>query len=75
MRKYKKQAESSLIGVSSSIASVSYNLYNKVKYHDPKNENFDYNRQLVNNLSMLYYQDIKEILECGIFTIDFVNVE
>ena len=77
MTRYKRQAVSRWIPVSFHVASVAYNLYNqvKVKYHDPKNEDFEYDKELVKKLSIQYYQGVKEFLNKEIFEIkrEFIN--
>lgn len=71
MAAYKQQAQSGPIPVKFSIASVAYNLYNqvKVKYHDPKNDDFLYNKELVKKLSIQYYRGIKSFINEDIFEI------
>lgn len=77
MNSYKRQAQSGSLFVKFSVASISYNLYNQVevKYYDPKNDDFEYDKELVKNLSIKYYKGIKELLNEEIFDIkrEFIN--
>ncbi|MFX0182942.1 MAG: hypothetical protein ACFE95_07660 [Candidatus Hodarchaeota archaeon] len=72
MKEHKKQAKSGPYPVNFFIASVAYSLYNnvKVKYHDPKNEDFNNDQDLLTRISKRYYQEIKQLLESGLFEID-----
>ncbi|NMM49822.1 hypothetical protein [Marinigracilibium pacificum] len=62
MKTHKNQSQAGPIPVNFSIASISYNLYDKVKckYYDPINSNVEYDEQLLKNLSQHYYSGINE---------------
>jgi hypothetical protein len=68
---YKQQARSGPIRVKFCVASVSYNIYNKVKvkYYDPINNSFVQNGELVKKLTIQYYQGIKQFLDEKVFAI------
>ena len=65
MLDHKTQSKAGPISVNYSIASVSYNLYSKVKcnYHDPINPNSEYDEDLLRQLSKEYYSGIKEYFD------------
>ncbi len=69
MTTHKTQSQAGPITVNFSIASISYNLYNKVKckYHDPINPDADYNEKMLLNLSQKYYSGINEFLNESYF--------
>lgn len=69
MSTHKIQSKSGGIPVNFSIACVSYNLYNNVqcKYHDPINDNIQYDNKLLRNLTMNYYQGLSEFLNKKFF--------
>jgi hypothetical protein len=77
LTKYKDQAMSGPINVRFGVASITYNMFHsvRIKYHDPINENFRYDKELIKNLSKQYYQGIKEYLNKEIFEIkrEFIN--
>ncbi|MHA8070180.1 hypothetical protein ACS6L2_12915 [Aquirufa ecclesiirivi] len=67
MANHKIQAQSGNhhIPVNFSIASVSYNIYNSIKcnYHDPYNENIQFNLEAFRNSSKQYYSGLSEYLD------------
>jgi hypothetical protein len=60
MNKHKDQSKEGDLSVHFSIACVAYNLYDnlKINYYDPPNPNVEYNKELNNKLSRLYYDNI-----------------
>jgi len=66
MTNHKIQAQSGnhLIPVNFSIASVSYNIYNSIRcnYHDPFNDNIQFNNEAFRNSSIQYYSGLTEFL-------------
>lgn len=60
-----------------SIASVSYNLYNrvKVKYYDPPNERSEHDEEFIISLLTQYYDGVFEYLNKELFDVDdvFIN--
>lgn len=60
MRKHKKQAKSGPLAVSFSIASVTYNIYNRIEnnFYDPPEENDIYEVDLYNSMAIKYYGNI-----------------
>jgi hypothetical protein len=72
MLNHKNQAQSGPLPVNFSVASVSYNLYDRVrcKYHDPFNENIEYNASVNQELNRLYYTGIFEYLNNEYFRIE-----
>ncbi|MBS1632453.1 MAG: hypothetical protein JST10_07760 [Bacteroidetes bacterium] len=69
MTTHKTQAQTGGIPVNFSIACVSYNLYNNVKckYHDPFNDNIQYDNELLRRLTKDYYQGLSEFLNQNFF--------
>ncbi len=67
MIKHKKQSATGKISVNFTVASVSYNLYEKVKckYYDPHNDNILYDKELFTQLSKKYYSGFVDFLEFG----------
>lgn len=65
MSKHKDQSLSGAIPVNFTVASVSYNLYNKVKckYHDPYNANIPFDEELLSETTKKYYSGIIDFLE------------
>ena len=72
MLNHKRQAQSGPLPVNFSVASVSYNLYELVqcKYHDPFNDNIQYNAPVNRELNRLYYTGIFEYLNFEYFRIE-----
>ncbi len=71
MLSHKGQAQSGSLPVNFSVASVSYNLYELVrcKYHDPFNDNIQYNAAVNRELNRIYYTGIFEYLNFDYFRI------
>ena len=65
MDKHKKQSKTGGIDVDFTVASVSYNLYKKVKckYFDPYNDNIPFDKELFKNLTKEYYSGFSEFLD------------
>lgn len=65
MKTHKSQSQAGPIPVNYSIASVSYNLYSKVKcnYYDPVNPDTEFDEDLLKKLSKEYYSGIKEYFD------------
>jgi hypothetical protein len=72
MLKHKDQAISGPLLVHFSVASVSYNMYEKVycKYHDPFNRNVRFNEAVNQELNRVYYSGIFEYLDFNVFRIE-----
>lgn len=72
MLKYKNQAQSGHLAVNFSVASVSYNLYERVQcnYHDPFNDNIEYNFSINQELNRRYYTGLFEYLDFDYFRIE-----
>ena len=72
MLDYKRQAASGPILVNFSVASVSYNLYNKVEcnYHDPYNQDIAYDDELVRSLTKKYYSGLSEFITSDSFLVE-----
>lgn len=72
MLNHKSQAQSGPLPVNFCVASVSYNLYELVrcKYHDPYNDNIQYNAPVNRELNRLYYAGIFEYLNFDYFRIE-----
>ena len=72
MLKYKNQAMSGPLPVNFSIASVSFNLYERVccKYYDPFDRAVEFNSSLNSELNRLYYSGIYEYLDYTFFRIE-----
>lgn len=60
MAKHKTQASSSKIPVEFSVACVTYDIYNdiKVKYHDPKNDEYKFNNEFFIKNTKNYYKPL-----------------
>lgn len=65
MTTHKNQSKTGGIPVNYTVASVSYNLYNKVKckYHDPYNDNIPYDKELLRRLTKNYYKGLLGFLD------------
>lgn len=76
MNKYKQQSQSGPIEVSFSIASVTYNMYSdiKVKYHDPINKNYKYDKSLSEKLMKKYYSGIMEYIDKDLFDVTEIEI-
>jgi hypothetical protein len=74
MKHYKKQSKSGQISVDFSIASVAYNLYDKmsIKYYDPPSgHQYDLNdKELLIELSKKYYEGLSEFIDKKYFIIE-----
>jgi len=67
MDKHKQQSRTGGIPVNFTVASVSYNLYERVKcnYYDPYNENIRFDAELFKNLTRKYYAGFLKFLDYG----------
>lgn len=67
MDDHKEQSKTGGIPVNFTVASVSYNLYKKVKcnYFDPRNENIPFDNKVFKDLTKEYYSGFLEFLEYG----------
>lgn len=65
MSEHKHQSQAGAIPVNFTVASVSYDLYNKVKckYHDPYNANIPFDEELLSETTKKYYSGIIDFLE------------
>ncbi|MEA2049042.1 MAG: hypothetical protein U9O64_11435 [Campylobacterota bacterium] len=65
MFKHKTQSQTGAIPVNFTVASVSYNLYDKVKckYHDPYNANIPLDEKLLSEITKKYYSGIIDFLD------------
>ena len=65
MNQYKQQSQNGSIPVNFTVASVSYNLYNKVKckYHDPDQSNHKLDTELFTQLTKNYYSSFLDFIE------------
>ena len=65
MTKHKSQSQSGAIPVNFTVASVSYNLYDKVKckYHDPYNADIPFDEELLSETTKKYYSGIIDFLD------------
>lgn len=65
MADHKSQSKTGAILVNFTVASVSYNLYNKVRcnYHDPYNANIPFDEELLSEITKKYYSGIIDFLE------------
>lgn len=65
MHKHKKQSQSGPLPVDFSVASVSYNLYNKAmcNFYDPENEKVKYDENLVKSLTKEYYYGLNSFIQ------------
>lgn len=77
MTKHKRQSQTGGIPVNFSVACVSYNLYNNVqcKYHDPFNDNIQYDNELLRGLTRNYYKGLSEFLNQKFFEYREVNFQ
>lgn len=64
MATHKNQSQQGPLKINFSVASVSYNLYTKIKnkYYDPINENQEFNNDLNRKLSEQYYSGFSELM-------------
>ncbi|MCC7303497.1 MAG: hypothetical protein IT233_12730 [Bacteroidia bacterium] len=71
MAEHKAQSRSGKISVNFSMASVTYNMYDKIKckYHDPYNDGVSYNEELLSSLSKQYYMGLYEFVNEKYFEI------
>lgn len=69
MAKHKKQSQMGGIPVNFTVACISTNLYNgvKCKYHDPVNENTEFDLALFNQLTRNYYKGLLGFIESKYF--------
>ena len=69
MSKHKAQSSTGGIKVNYTVASVSYDLYNQVKckYHDPFNNNVQFDNKLLANLTKNYYKGLSKYLDGKFF--------
>lgn len=74
MKGHKTQSQRGPLSVHFSVASVSYNLYDKVqnKYHDPVSPEAEFNESLNRDLSRAYYRGFSQLLEVAN---DFPQIE
>ncbi|PZO34888.1 MAG: hypothetical protein DCE86_00995 [Flavobacteriaceae bacterium] len=65
MHAHKNQSKTGGIPVNYTIASISYDLYNQIKckYHDPYNEDVNYDNKTLQNLTKVYYSGLAEFLD------------
>ncbi|MBX9449159.1 MAG: hypothetical protein KL787_05335 [Taibaiella sp.] len=65
MIKHKAQSQTGGIPVNFTVACVSYDLYSNVKcnYHDPFNENIQYDNEILNGLTRNYYRGLLTFLD------------
>jgi hypothetical protein len=65
MTTHKTQSGQGPLDVQFSVASVSYNLYHKIKnkYYDPVNDNSEFNNDLNKKISSTYYSGFAELLK------------
>jgi hypothetical protein len=65
MRNHKTQSRQGPLDIQFSVASVSYNLYDKIKnkYYDPVNENSKFNFELNRKISSTYYSGFADLLK------------
>ncbi|HTB52343.1 MAG TPA: hypothetical protein VK718_06170 [Ferruginibacter sp.] len=69
MTKHKAQAASGNYPRNFSIASVSYNLFGQVtcKYHDPFNDNIQYDNEMLQKITKKYYAGLAQFLNRNYF--------
>jgi len=74
--KNQSRAQAQVLPVTYSIASVSYNLYNrvKVKYYDPPTERSEHNEEFIIPLLTKYYDGVFEYLNKELFDVDEVLI-
>jgi hypothetical protein len=77
MNNHKKQSQTGGIRVNFTVASVSYNLYNRVKckYHDPYNDDVPYDNELLRRLTKEYYSGLSEFLNEEYFNISVKEIQ
>lgn len=77
MTEHKTQAQSGPISVNFSVACISYNLFNKVScnYHDPVNENVEYDDQTLQALTKKYYSGLRTFLNEKYFQYREVQIQ
>lgn len=77
MTTHKTQSQTGGIPVNFSVACVSYNLYNNVqcKYHDPFNDNIQYDNELLRGLTRNYYKGLAEFLNQKFFEYREFNLQ
>ncbi len=77
MTTHKTQSQTGGIPVNFSVACVSYNLYNNVqcKYHDPFNDNIQYDNELLRGLTRNYYKGLSEFLNQKLFEYREFNLQ
>jgi hypothetical protein len=77
MKTHKTQSQTGGIPVNFSVACVSYNLYNNVqcKYHDPFNDNIQYDNELLRGLTRNYYKGLSEFLNQKFFEYREFNLQ
>lgn len=77
MADHKRQANSGNLPRHFSIACVSYDLYNSVKcnYHDPFNDNIEYNNEGLRESSAKFYNNLSEFLNINYFEVDRVTYQ
>ena len=70
MTEHKDQSMEGGIPVNYTIASVAYDLYRKIKckYHDPFNDNVQFNNQLLSGLTRNYYKSLSGFLDQKLFS-------
>lgn len=77
MADHKIQAGSGNLKRHFSVASVSYNLYNKVqcKYHDPINDEIEYDNAGLRNSSAKFYSNLLQFINTNYFEVNRVNYQ
>lgn len=77
MNKHKQQSQTGRIPVNFTVASVSYNLYEKVKcnYYDPYNKNVPFDAELFRALTKEYYTGFSEFLKLKYRNLDVVEYQ
>lgn len=77
MDEHKKQSQSGPLSVDFSVASVSYNLYNKArcKFYDPENEKVKYDENLVKSLTKEYYSGLNSFIQLSKNNIEHLDIE
>ena len=77
MAKHKIQAGSGTLKRSYSVASVSYNLYNRVlcNYHDPINDEIKYDSEGLRKSSAIFYSNLLEFRNADYFEVNKVDYQ
>jgi len=77
MAKHKIQAGSGTLKRSYSVASVSYNLYNRVlcNYHDPINDEIKYDSEGLRKSSAIFYSNLLEFINTDYFEVNKVDYQ